>query len=875
MDVGSASMLDSCCTRPPEDLNTSDHLPLTACLSYDASICTNDQTSFPKKIDWLEARKNGSLEAFTAEVQTRLEPLFMGVHDNTDEISREIEQVAGILTEVAEKLLPCVQPRRRTRYKDDTLSHLCAQSHAARAAWRDAGSPSDGPLSEEKNRLRRAVRKRVRWCAARAERIRTQRRDRLFSAMDNRRFRTPQKRKSRCSKLVVGEETVQDPEALLKVWTDHFKALGESKLEDAPDSSERKSNVDALEMQSHGNEEFLLDVPFSAEEVAGAVRKLKGKKAPGPDGLMAEHLKAGGEAVVIWLMRTLNAITELEEIPDVLKRGIIVPVYKAGGRDPLKTDSYRGITLTSMISKVLEFLVLDRLESVFVSAGLPHINQSAYRRAVSCADAIFATQEVVARYLRGGSRVYMCLYDLQKAFDSVEYPVLLEKLYNAGVNGKMWRLLRNWYTGGSCQVKLDGKLSHSFEVERGVRQGSVLSPALFLLVMDPLLKQLQISGLGLSVNRFYAGGFLHADDIRTLATSEDSLQRQVGLVKAFAEENLLRLNVKKCEIVLFSQSRNTNLPVCEVEGTVLPAGDVGKCLGYWWKGDLLATKCVEENIKKARRCFFHYGSIGVFQGDICPLSSRSVLETCVMPVLLYGCENWIMTEALWEKLEAFQGELVKRILKWPKHHSNTAAATALEVPTMRCRVLIRKLSFLQHVVKSNSTCLSGTALLALSDDTASLCLVRECKELEEVFGTHFTHDIIRADAPPLREVKDAIQGLDRTRLREKCTEKAPLIAAVARRTTWSKLWDCALDIGSKSVKGLQNLSRVMSHHGFGNHPCPLCDTAPLPTSVLDHLLDCHSSSLFLGPTRSSDGLIELLEQLHLGVLCNFSKLYTF
>ena len=89
-------------------------------------------------------------------------------------------------------------------------------------------------------------------------------------------------------------------------------------------------------------------------------------------------------------------IIELEVIPDVLKRGIIVPVYKGGGRDPLKTDSYRGITLASMISKVLEFLVLERLESVFASAGIPHVNQSAYRRAVSCADAIFATQEQVA-----------------------------------------------------------------------------------------------------------------------------------------------------------------------------------------------------------------------------------------------------------------------------------------------------------------------------------------------------------------------------------------------------------------------------------------------------------------------------------------------
>ena len=75
---------------------------------------------------------------------------------------------------------------------------------------------------------------------------------------------------------------------------------------------------------------------------------------------------------------------------------------------------------------------------------------------------------------------------------------------------------------------------------------------------------------------------------------------------------------------MFSRDRNTTFRTCEVDGSVLPAGDVGRCLGYWWKSDLLATKSVEENIVKAHRAFFHYGSIGVFQGDISPLSSRSM-----------------------------------------------------------------------------------------------------------------------------------------------------------------------------------------------------------------------------------------------------------
>ena len=290
----------------------------------------------------------------------------------------------------------------------------------------------------------------------------------------------------------------------------------------------------------------------------------------------------------------------------------------------------------------------------------------------------------------------MCLYDLQKAFDSVEYPVLLEKLYDVGVNGKMWRLLKSWYKGDSCQVKVDGRVSDRFMVERGVKQGSVLSPTLFLLIMDPLLRQLQASGLGLSVNQYYAGGYLHADDIRTLATSEESLKQQVALLNAFADRNFLRLNISKCEIVMFSRDQSTAFPSCEVDGSILPAGDVGKCLGYWWKSDLLATKSVEENIWKAHRAFFH-----------------------------------------------------------------SAAITALEMPTIRSRLLVTKLGFLWWVMESSSGSISGRVLEALCDDVESMCLVKECRELEESFGTQHVDAVIRGNSATAREMKETIYWEDR------------------------------------------------------------------------------------------------------------------
>ena len=101
----------------------------------------------------------------------------------------------------------------------------------------------------------------------------------------------------------------------------------------------------------------------------------------------------------------------------------------------------------------------------------------------------------------------------------------------------------------------------------------------------------------------------------------------------------------------------------EVEGVVIPSRSKARCLGFWWRRDLFATRAVEEGISKARRTFFQFESVGTFQGILNPALSKSVIETCVMPVLLYGCENWILKEQIINQLNSFLGELAKRCLK--------------------------------------------------------------------------------------------------------------------------------------------------------------------------------------------------------------------
>ena len=345
----------------------------------------------------------------------------------------------------------------------------------------------------------------------------------------------------------------------------------------------------------------------------------------------------------------------------------------------------------------------------------------------------------------------MCFYDLQKAFNFIQYPVLLKRLYKSGVNGKDWRLLRSWYTSPKSMVKVNGLLSTPLTLEHGVLQGSVLSPVLFLLIMDPLLKSLQNKGLGPSVGDIYAGGFIHADDIRTISSSQATLQEQINTVCTFAANNRLTLNHTKCEVILIPPSKPaTTAPIATLEGEGLTPQLSAKCLGYWWCWDLSATKAVHEAIKKARLAFFTFGAIGAFQDQLNPISGRSIYETCVIPVLLFGCENWVLTDSMLHQLESFQGEIGRRILKLTRHHSTLSTRLALRWSSVTVRVLISKLSLLSKLSERGDS-IGGQIFSGLPQE--SLKLVRECRYLEEKLSCQGCTDAMLSSQSSRREMK--------------------------------------------------------------------------------------------------------------------------
>ena len=153
-----------------------------------------------------------------------------------------------------------------------------------------------------------------------------------------------------------------------------------------------------------------------------------------------------GEMLKVWLQKVYNRILTLEEFPDCFKEGIVVPIYKRQGKDPLLVNSYRGITISSILSKVLEIILLQRLSPILNDSAFPDQLQTAYQKGITRIDATFTTQETLTCHLRDGDQPYLCLFDMEKAFDSVEIPVLLKYIFNAGINGKFWRIIKSWYT---------------------------------------------------------------------------------------------------------------------------------------------------------------------------------------------------------------------------------------------------------------------------------------------------------------------------------------------------------------------------------------------------------------------------------------------
>ena len=379
-------------------------------------------------------------------------------------------------------------------------------------------------------------------------------------------------------------------------------------------------------------------------EIKKAITSLKNGRAAGPDEIPAEAIKAAMETATNMLYSLFNKIWEREEIPAEWKEGILIKLPKKG--DLTDCSNYRGIMLLSMPGKVLNRILLERIKEV-VNPNLRD-QQAGFRCKRLCADQIASLRFIVEQLLEWKSPLYI---NFIEAFDSVDREMLWKLLRHYGVPENFVSLIHCTYQRMTCKVPHAGQLSESFEVRTGVRQGCLLSPFLFLLVID-WIKKTTTTGRNNGIQWTLwtqLDDLDFADDLALLSHNHTQMQDKTTRLAETSAGTGLKINKRKTELMKINTTAYAPVtvvgePIREVESFVYLGSVVDKQEGM--------NRDVSSRIGKARAAFIMLKNIWASM-KISMTTKLRLFNSNFKSVLLYGSETWRMTKATMQKIQTF------------------------------------------------------------------------------------------------------------------------------------------------------------------------------------------------------------------------------
>ena len=333
-----------------------------------------------------------------------------------------------------------------------------------------------------------------------------------------------------------------------------------------------------------------LNDDLTFHEMLSTFNSLKGHKSPGFDNITNDDIRSflhelnGDDALELngrFLKFLFGIISDFwfnERVPPDLKRTIIRPFLKDKTKDDSDPANYRPISLLNTIMKIYEGLICRRITFKLEEDNIISKSQAAYLSYRSTADHIFVLQELFLEYRfnktgprggRGPKPLYTCVLDARKAFDTVPRNNLFRVLFNVGICDKMLRVIQDLFSSNRANVLIDGYLSRTFIINKGVLQGSKLGPILFILFINELLNTLQNSRLGAFIGSMHIAVLGFADDIMLISDSPEKLQKLISICESWATDNNMEFNVDKCKILIFNKPSKFENNLFELYGRPL------------------------------------------------------------------------------------------------------------------------------------------------------------------------------------------------------------------------------------------------------------------------------------------------------------------
>ena len=290
---------------------------------------------------------------------------------------------------------------------------------------------------------------------------------------------------------------------------------------------------------------------LSEKKILDIIGKMKPKTSSGADFVSNKLLKTIAPVIIAPLQYMINLSLSKGVVPDQVKIAKIIPIYKmAGPKDDF--NSYRPISILSSFGKLIEKVVCNQLMGYLMENNLLYQHQYGFRSGCNTTHPLLHFTDKIFEALSSTPAKFnlSVFIDLKKAFDTVDFEILLAKLKHYGVRGTENEWFRSYLSNRTQYVIINGVKSSSQVVKCGVPQGSVTGPLLFLIFINDICRATELFTL------------LYADDTTFQLSGEDlsilylQVNQELEKARRWFQANKLTLNTDKTKYMIF---KNPNL----------------------------------------------------------------------------------------------------------------------------------------------------------------------------------------------------------------------------------------------------------------------------------------------------------------------------
>ena len=397
------------------------------------------------------------------------------------------------------------------------------------------------------------------------------------------------KQKDRDTKIgpfKIQNEYIYDLKEICKLLVDQYNSQF-SINNDRPKINEEIFNNNNIE------DGDLNDIELTEKDIIDAIGELNMNSAAGPDGIPAIFLINTKISIANPLKMILRKSLDEEKIPDIFKLAYVTPIHKGGSK--LKPEQYRPVSLTSHVMKIFERVIKRNIMKHLTEQNLINSGQHGFVPGRSTQTQLLQHYCDIFETLSEDTRIDTIFLDFAKAFDKVDHDILLQKVFNHKIKGKIGLWLKEFLNSRKYRVVANGEMSEEQSVLSGVPQGTVLAAILFVIMISDIDENVKNSIVR-----------LFADDTRIsrkIESEEDKvlLQKDLDIIYDWANKNLMKFNEGKFEQMSHGENKNIKIePYKTQSGNEIKIGETVKDLGITANSNLLFREHIDNIVTSSK-----------------------------------------------------------------------------------------------------------------------------------------------------------------------------------------------------------------------------------------------------------------------------------